>query len=223
MEKIFAEQLRRLDTEYFDFYLCHNLNKENLSLVQKYKAFEFMFRMKEEGRIRHLGFSFHDVPKVLEEICRNFDWEFAQIQLNYIDWDLQKSKKVNMRYWSIMGFPVIVMEPVRGGALANLCPEANEILKSAASSRSIASWRLRYAGQKPNVITVLSGMSNMEQLQDNIGTMTDFMPLSPAEEAALEKALEVYRKTKLIPCTGCRYCMDCKQGVDIPKMFGHEQ
>lgn len=218
MEKIFAEQLRRLDTEYFDFYLCHNLNKENLSLVQKYKAFEFMFRMKEEGRIRHLGFSFHDEPKVLEEICRNFDWEFAQIQLNYIDWDLQKAKS-QYEILEHYGLPCIVMEPVRGGALANLCPEANEILKSAASSRSIASWALRYAGQKPNVITVLSGMSNMEQLQDNIGTMTDFMPLSPAEEAALEKALEVYRKTKLIPCTGCRYCMDCKQGVDIPKMF----
>ncbi len=218
MEKIFAEQLRRLDTEYFDFYLCHNLNKENLFLVQKYKAFEFMFRMKEEGRIRHLGFSFHDEPKVLEEICRNFDWEFAQIQLNYIDWDLQKAKS-QYEILEHYGLPCIVMEPVRGGALANLCPEANEILKSAASSRSIASWALRYAGQKPNVITVLSGMSNMEQLQDNIGTMTDFMPLSPAEEAALEKALEVYRKTKLIPCTGCRYCMDCKQGVDIPKMF----
>ncbi|MEE0776328.1 MAG: aldo/keto reductase [Bacillota bacterium] len=218
LEKIFQEQLNRLQTEYFDFYLCHSLNQKNLDLARKYKAYEFMFRMKEEGRIRHLGFSFHDNPALLDEICKRYNWDFAQIQLNYIDWDFQKAKN-QYEILEYYGLPCIVMEPVRGGALADLCPEANSVLQAASPSRSIASWALRFAAQLPNVLTVLSGMSNIEQLQDNINTMTDFEPLSPQEEETLSKALEIYRRTKLIPCTGCRYCMDCKQGVDIPKMF----
>ena len=174
--------------------------------------------MKAEGKIRYLGFSFHDKPEVLAHICDTYQWDFAQIQLNYLDWEMQDAK----RQYEILtehGIPVIVMEPVRGGVLANPCEASNEVLKAARPDMSIASWAIRYAASLPNVLTVLSGMSNREQVEDNVATMTDFEPLTEADYKVIDEAVDLYKKKDTVPCTGCRYCMDCPFGVDIPKMF----
>ncbi|MGI5893241.1 MAG: aldo/keto reductase [Candidatus Merdivicinus sp.] len=218
VEKIFFEQLKKCQTEYFDFYLFHSQNAANFEKCQKFGVYEFLSKMKAEGKIRHLGFSFHDKPDVLRHICDTYTWDFAQIQLNYLDWEMQDAKQ-QYEILNEHGIPVIVMEPVRGGALANLCEESNEIFAEARPGKSVASWAIRYAATLPNVMTVLSGMSNMEQIQDNIATMTDFEPLTEADYATIEKAVAVFREKKTVPCTGCRYCMDCPFGVEIPKMF----
>ncbi len=218
VEKIFNEQLERCKVDYFDFYLCHSQNKENFAKLQEFHAYEFLSKMKEEGKIRRLGFSFHDTPEVLRQIVETYSWDFAQIQLNYLDWEMQDAKS-QYEILTEHGIPVIVMEPVRGGALASLCQRSDEILKEACPDKSIASWAIRYAASLPNVQVVLSGMSNLEQIQDNVATMAEFEPLSEKEREALEQALEEYRKNHLVPCTGCRYCMDCPFGVDIPAVF----
>ncbi len=218
VERIFAEQLARLRTDYIDFYLLHSQNAENFAKCREFGVYEFLSKKKEEGKIRYLGFSFHDSPEVLEEIADTYPWDFAQIQLNYADWELQNAR----RQYEILAerdIPCIVMEPVRGGALADVCPSANELFRAARPNASIASWAIRYAASKPNVLTVLSGMSNMEQLTDNIATMTDFEPLTAEEEEICYRAAHEWRMKDVIPCTGCRYCMDCPAGVDIPGMF----
>ncbi len=218
VEKIFYEQLEKCQTEYFDFYLFHSQNANNFKKCKEFGVYEFLSKMKAEGKIRHLGFSFHDKPEVLREICDTYTWDFAQIQLNYLDWEMQDAKQ-QYEILTEHGIPVIVMEPVRGGALASLCDESNEIFKAARPDKSVASWAIRYAATLPNVLTVLSGMSNMEQVVDNVGTMTNFEPLTEADYATIEKAVAVFREKNTVPCTGCRYCMDCPFGVDIPRMF----
>ena len=218
VERIFNHQLEKLKTTYFDFYLLHSQNKANFAKCVEWGVYDFLKKKKEEGVIRYLGFSFHDTPDVLEEIVNTYEWDFAQIQLNYADWEIQDAR----RQYEILaenGIPCIVMEPVRGGALADVCPMANEMFKAARPDASIASWAIRYAASKCNVMTVLSGMSNMEQLKDNLATMTDFSPLTAEEEALCYRAAHEWRMKDVIPCTGCRYCMDCPAGVDIPAMF----
>lgn len=216
--RIFENQLERLQTDYFDFYLCHNLNEANFRITEKLKVYDYLAAKKEEGVIKHLGFSFHDTPEVMEKIVNTYNWEFGQIQLNYIDWEFQQAKE-QYEILEKNNLPCLVMEPVRGGTLANLTPETCDILKKAAPERSIASWAIRYCGQLPNVMTVLSGMSNLEQLKDNIATMEKFTALSHRETQALEEAVTLYKEKKSIPCTGCGYCSDCSQGVDIGEMF----
>ncbi len=216
--KYFEEQLKKCQTEYFDYYLCHALNRDRLHIIQKNHIFETMTKEKEAGRIRHLGFSFHGTLDMLEEILDAYSWDFVQIQLNYYDWETQKAKE-EYEMITARGLQVIVMEPVRGGALHTLCPEAIDIFKKADASVSPASWALRYAASNPAVLTVLSGMSTMEQVKDNIHTMENFKPLTAEEYAVIDKAVEAYRRSKTIPCTGCRYCMDCPAGVDIPAVF----
>lgn len=218
IEDIFNEQLERCQTDHFDFYLIHAVNKERLNLYKEYNAHEFFLQKKREGKIRYLGFSFHDTPEVLEEACRTYTWDFAQIQLNYLDWEMQDAKK-QYEILEAYQLPCIVMEPVRGGTLANPCEAANQLFKDYAPEKSIASWAIRYAASLPNVMTVLSGMSNMEQIQDNVKTMSDFKSLSESEYSIIEAAKEAYKMKDTVPCTGCRYCMDCPMGVDIPKMF----
>lgn len=218
MERIFTEQLKKLKTDYFDFYLLHSLGRGNWDKCKKFGAYEFVKRKQAEGKIINVGFSFHDSPDVLEEIASAEEWDFAQIQMNYFDWDYQNAK----RQYEILeskGIPAIIMEPVRGGALADLGDEANAILKAAEPNKSIASWAIRFAASREGVLTVLSGMSNMEQLCDNISTTTDFKALTYDENEMLFKAAKVYSKSMAVPCTGCRYCMDCPMGVDIPKAF----
>jgi len=218
VEQIFNEQLGKLQTGYVDFYLLHALSRDSFHKSQKFGVYEFLLKKKQEGVIRHLGFSFHDKPDVLEEICNTYEWDFAQIQLNYLDWEMQDAKQ-QYEILERHNIPCIVMEPVRGGTLANPCEAANELFRVARPDKSIASWAIRYAASLPNVMTVLSGMSDMEQMTDNVKTMTDFEPLTEADRAVIEKAVEAYRTKITIPCTGCRYCMDCSSGVDIPKIF----
>lgn len=216
--KIFDLQLKRLQTDYFDFYLVHSLNVGHYQQMKEFGVYEFLKQKKEEGVIRHLGFSFHDKPELLEQICEEYEWDFAQIQLNYLDWEMQNAK----RQYEILQahhLPCIVMEPVRGGTLANPCEKSNQIFKAANPERSVASWALRYAATLPNVMTVLSGMSNMEQLQDNLSTMDPFVPLEQKDYEVIEQAVAAYKDFYTIPCTGCRYCMECPAGVEIPKMF----
>ncbi|MCI8441681.1 MAG: 4Fe-4S dicluster domain-containing protein [Provencibacterium sp.] len=218
VDRMFNEQLARLQTDYIDFYLCHSLSAGGYKIYEQVDIYGYLKKKKEEGAIRHLGFSFHDKPEVLEQILDKHEWDFVQIQLNYLDWELQDAK----RQYEILaerGIPCIVMEPVRGGALARLCDESVSILKEAAPDKSVASWAIRYAASLPNVLTVLSGMSTMEQVVDNVNTVTGFAPLSDAERETLSHALAAFRRNKLQPCTGCRYCMDCPSGVDIPLMF----
>ena len=220
LEKIFTEQLRRLKTDYIDFYLCHSQNKVHFAMAEEMGLYDFLQKKKAEGKIRYLGFSFHDTPEVLEQIVEAHEWDFAQIQLNYADWVIQDAR----RQYEILeehGIPCIVMEPVRGGALADICPSANEMLKAARPDASIASWAIRYAATKPNILTVLSGMSNLDQLKDNLATLSDFEPITEEEDALLARAAHEWRMKDVIPCTACRYCMDCPAGVDIPAMFAH--
>ncbi len=219
-EAIFEEQLKRCRTDYFDFYLIHSMSAATWDTVKKLNTYEFLSRKKAEGKIRKLGFSFHDTPEVLKEIAAARPWDFVQIQLNYLDWELYRSRE-QYEILSGLGIPVIVMEPIRGGALATLNPAATEILKNADQGASNASWALRYVASLPGIICVLSGMSLLEQVEDNLATFTPFKPLTDKEQNILSTALAAYQKNLAVPCTACRYCMPCPFGVDIATIFGN--
>ena len=218
VEKIFDVQLDRCQVEYFDFYLCHALDRENFDRLVEFKTVDFLLKKKSEGKIKHLGFSFHDTPEVLEEILKAYPWEFCQLQLNYFDWEYQDAK-TQYELCKKYGVQVVVMEPVRGGTLADLGNAANSYLKEKNPDRSIASWAVRYAMQGDNILTVLSGMSDVKQVEDNVATACGNITLSADEAAVLEKALSEFKKSKMIPCTGCNYCEGCPAGIDIRNMF----
>lgn len=217
-KRIFAEQLDKCQVSYFDFYLMHNMNRENFKHCEDLGVYDYLMEMKKEGKIHHLGFSFHDTPQILTTIVETHQWDFAQIQLNYLDWELQNAK-AQYEILTSHGIPVIVMEPVRGGALASLSEKARNILLQANPQASVASWAIRYAASLPNALTVLSGMSNEVQVRDNIDTIEHFKPLTDHERDILAEAVAEYKTSRTIPCTGCRYCMDCPSGVDIPQIF----
>jgi predicted aldo/keto reductase-like oxidoreductase len=219
VERIFKEQLKKCRTSYFDFYLLHNINQAHIKTVESFKVYEKLKEKQKQGLITHLGFSFHDRPELLQTLVDQYDWDFAQIQLNYVDWELQQAEKL-YRILEQKSIPVHIMEPVRGGSLANLPEEVQVIFKTADPQASPASWALRYAASLPGVQVVLSGMSTLEQVQDNVKTMSPFKPLTQDERVVIENALAAYRKAAAIPCTSCRYCMDCPQGVEIPKNLG---
>jgi predicted aldo/keto reductase-like oxidoreductase len=214
-EREFEQQLAKCRVDHFDFYLLHNLNEDAWDVVLKHRLYERMYREKERGRIRRLGFSLHGSYEHLERVAKEYDWDFAQIQLNYLDWDAMNAKR-HYQILEELHIPVVVMEPVRGGALANLPPQAEAILKKADPEVSSSSWAIRYAASLPGVMTVLSGMSNIAQVEDNVKTMNDFRPLNEKEREILIQTAVAYRSSGFIPCTGCRYCMPCPSGVDIP-------
>ena len=218
VERIFADQLEKCRVDYFDFYLAHCLTKDHFLRFREIGVYEILQKKKQEGKIRRLGFSFHDSPPVLEEIVSAYAWDFGQIQLNYMDWDDIDAK----RQYEILrsrNIPVIIMEPVRGGSLAALNEEAVNILKSADPGASLASWALRYAASLPGVITVLSGMSLPDQVEDNLNTFSPLRELSGDERETIARAAAAFRTSGSIACTGCRYCMDCPSGVNIPEIF----
>jgi predicted aldo/keto reductase-like oxidoreductase len=219
VERIFNEQLEKCKVEYFDFYLLHNFNRNSTSSVEKYNIYEILREKQSKGLIHHFGFSFHDKPEILRGIINKYRFDFVQIQLNYMDWELQNAK-LQYEILKENNIPITVMEPVRGGMLAKLCDKSIEIFKKSNPDVSVASWALRYAASFPEVLTVLSGMSNMEQLQDNVKTFEYFKKLSYEEYSIIGNALSVYKKLLIIPCTACRYCMDCPRGIDIPGVFG---
>ena len=216
LERIFTEQLRRTKAGYFDFYFMHWLNARHWQMAQEFHVWDFLEKQKAEGRIRRIGFSFHDEPELLEKIASAYPWELVQIQLNYLDWEVCRSREM-YEVLTRLGLPVAVMEPLKGGTLANLTESARKVFTDANPSVTPASWGLRYAASLPNVLVVLSGMSSMEQLEDNIRTFTGFTPLTEVERETVADALAEYRKAGAVPCTGCRYCSPCPRGVDIPR------
>lgn len=217
-KRIFNEQLKRLDKEYIDFYLLHALGKDRWHKMRDLGVVELCEQFQREGRIKHFGFSFHDSYEAFEEIVTYRDWDFCQIQLNYMDTDEQAGIK-GYELCERLGIPVVVMEPVKGGSLANLPDEITEQFRALDSTASTASWALRWVATHPNIMTVLSGMSDEAQVADNIATFTDFKPLSAAEQSAVRNISEMLRSRVNNGCTGCNYCMPCPAGVNIPYNF----
>lgn len=217
-ERLFKEQLSRLQTKYIDYYLLHALDAGRWEKLVKEGIIEWAEAKKASGKIRHLGFSFHDTYPVFREILTYRQWDFCQIQYNYMDRNIQAGDR-GYELASKMGIPVIVMEPVKGGMLSGLPEDAQAILESADPGRSPASWALRWVGSHPGVKLVLSGMSSEEQLEDNIKTFSPFVPLSREEENIIEQAAQAIRTRIKNGCTACRYCMPCPAGVDIPGNF----
>lgn len=214
----FRTQLRRCNTEYFDFYLLHNVNDRNAATYEDETigAIPYVLRQREEGRIRHLGFSSHASPAALAAFLDRHEgmFEFVQLQLNYLDWELDAEELYNVV--TSRGLPIWVMEPVRGGRLAALTPEADAKLLAAAPDRSVASWAFRWLMERPNVRVILSGMSDMAQAEDNLATFSAEAPFTPAERAALTGAVSILKGRGDIPCTRCRYCSKCQKALDIP-------
>ena len=219
----FEKQLEWCGVDYFDFYLMHAQDQNNYQKYKKCKAYETCYALKEEGLIRHFGISFHDKADVLDMILTEHpEIEIVQIQFNYVDYEdaTVESRKV-YEVCEKHGKPVIVMEPVKGGSLVNLPAEVDKILRNL-NGGSNASYAIRFAASFPNMAMVLSGMSNMEQMQDNLSAMKDFEPLSDEEMAAVHKVCDIFRNLHLIPCTSCRYCIEeseCPRGIRIPDMF----
>lgn len=217
-QAVFQEQLGRLGVKYVDYYLLHALNKERWENLKKQGILSWAEQKVREGKIRHLGFSFHDSYEVFRDILTYRNWNFCQIQYNYMDTQEQAGDR-GYALAEKMGVPMVIMEPVKGGRLARLPEEAQEVLKEAAPERSISSWAMRWVGGHSNVKVILSGMSAPEQLEDNLATFSEFVPFNEQEEKALEKAVDLVRSRVKNGCTGCAYCMPCPFGVDIPGNF----
>lgn len=222
LEDFFEGQLQRCGVEYFDYYLLHAMNKNYLEIAENIDAFDFVQKKKVEGKIKHVGFSFHDTPEVLEEILtRHPEMEYVQLQLNYLDWEnMDVQSRASYEVATRHGKPVLVMEPVKGGSLVSIPEDAKAVFNEAQPDLSVASWAIRFAASLPNVAMVLSGMSNMEQMEDNLSFMTDFKPLSKEEEQIISKVTEIIRSKEKIACTACRYCVDgCPMQIAIPDYF----
>ena len=224
VEEIFEKQLKKCRVDYFDFYLFHNVCEMNIDAYlneEKYGTYSYFMEQKKNGRIRHLGFSAHGSLAVIERFLEKYgkDMEFCQLQINYLDWEFQNAKgKVELlKKYNI---PVWVMEPVRGGKLASLAAEDEKKLKALRPNDSIASWAFRFLQALPEVKVILSGMSDMKQVKDNIKTFEEAKPLNAEESAALDAiAREMLAKTSL-PCTACRYCTShCPKHLDIPELI----
>lgn len=216
-DRLFTEQLEKCGVEYFDFYLLHSLNAMHWNNVKNTGALARMQEKKREGKIRALGFSFHGDFATFTEVMAAADWDFVQIQVNYLDYVMTDGKTLHDVLCD-RGIPCIVMEPIRGGFLATLPDVARQEL-AAVNSEAPARWALRWCLDMPNMPVILSGMSTMEQVEQNLDTFSAPAPLSPEEKNALTRAAEAMMAVKTIPCTGCGYCMDCSFGVDIPKIF----
>ncbi len=217
----FESQLRDCGVDYFDFYLLHAQNRGNYPKYQATKAYETVMELKKEGKIRHVGFSFHDSAEMLDTILNDHpEVEVVQLQFNYLDYE-DNSVQARLCYEVCCKHqkPVIVMEPVRGGRLVNIPERAKDVF-AALGGGSVASYAIRYAASFDNIFMVLSGMSNMEQVLDNISTMKHFVPLNEKEFEACYKVTDILRSRDTVPCTACRYCTDeCPASIDIPTLF----
>lgn len=222
MEPIFEEQLKRCGVEYFDYYWIHTLGVTNYEIATKCNAFAFLQRLKEEGRVKHIGFSYHDKADLLDRILTEHpETEYVQLQINYLDWEnpiieSRKCYEIATKHHK----PVIVMEPVRGGVLAKLPEKVGKLFTSYNPNASAASWAIRYAASLDNVFMVLSGMSNEAQLNDNTSFMQDFQVLNEEERKCIEAAVRIIKEGIAVPCTACHYCTDgCPQHIAIPEYF----
>ena len=217
--------LERSGAGYFDYYLVHAIQRGNWQKYEEYGIWDYVKELKEKGLIKHYGFSFHADPELLVELLeRHPDAEFVQLQINYADWE--NPGVASRRNWEICkqyGKPVTVMEPVKGGILADPIDTVKEILKAADPDASYASWALRFVASKDNMLAVLSGMSSLEQMKDNLSFMKDFKPLTEEEEKVIAKAQEALDNDKSIPCTACHYCTKgCPMNIPIPEIFNVE-
>ncbi len=224
MRFLLSEQLEKCGVDCFDMLLFHNLGESRYQRIMRLGAFDLLRRFKEEGLAKHIGFSYHDAPEILDRILTEHpEIDFVQLQINYLDWDNPGIRSRGCYEVAVKhDKPVIVMEPVKGGTLANLSPEVGRHLAEL-NGGSQASYAIRYAASLDHVAIVLSGMSTMEQLMDNIRSMSDFQPLSEEEYAAIEKTVSGMKDQRRIPCTGCRYCVEeskCPVGIPIPDILG---
>ncbi len=221
-DKVFQEQLRKTGAGYFDYYLLHGVDKGSLSKFEKYDCFHWLLEKKAQGLVRHAGFSYHDDAVCLDEILtKHPEVEFVQLQINYLDWESEWiQSRANYEVCVRHGKPVIVMEPVKGGTLARVPADAEKLFRTAAPDHSIPSWAIRFAASLPNVMVVLSGMSNMEQMEDNISYMDEFVPLSEEEQKLCFRAGGIINAQIAVPCTGCSYCTEgCPVHIAIPQYF----
>lgn len=221
MDKYLDEQLKKLDTNCIDFYLIHTLDRKKWDNCLNNGLFEFIDRAKKSGKIKQIGFSFHDEFSVFKEIIDKYSWDFCQIQLNYMDEDFQAGLE-GLRYAGKNDIDVIIMEPLRGGTLAkNVPPNIDKIWKSLGKNRTAAGWALQYLWDYKEVSTVLSGMNSIDQIDDNIdeASKSEVNSLTKEEHEAISAVKEIYESRKLIDCTKCNYCMPCPNGVDIPGCF----
>jgi predicted aldo/keto reductase-like oxidoreductase len=214
--------LERSGAGYFDYYLVHAIQRSNYQKYEEYGIWDYVKQLKEQGLIKHYGFSFHGDPALLEELLEKHpDAEFVQLQINYADWE--NPGVAARRNWEICkehGKPVTVMEPVKGGLLADPIDTVKAVFDAENTGASYASWALRYVASKDNLLAVLSGMSSIEQMKDNLSFMADFKPLNEHEEAVIAKAVEALNADKSIPCTACHYCTKgCPMGIPIPEIF----
>lgn len=217
-EELFNEQLKKCGVDYFDFYLLHSVNRDIMKTFEDDNSYEYLKKQKEQGKIKHLGFSYHGDLEFFIELLDKYEWDFAQLQINYYDWEAQNAKEF-YKALEERNIPCIVMEPVRGGSLHTLNDEARAVFAELGDA-SCASYALRYVAQLPGVLTILSGMSTYEQVADNINTFNDCKPLTEKEKETVEKANVLFRKNFAVPCTDCKYCVaTCPAGVDIPACF----
>ncbi|MBO4558041.1 MAG: aldo/keto reductase [Bacteroidales bacterium] len=230
-KKMYLNSFKELKTDYIDYYLLHAVGASIESFNQRFLEnglLEFLLKEREAGRIRNLGWSFHGTKECFDYVVslhEKYNWDFAQIQHNYLDWNHASGRNVNSSYLygELAGrdIPMTVMEPLRGGALANVPEKVSKKLLERRPTDSIARWAFRFAGSQPKILSVLSGMTYMEHLQDNIATYSNFEPCSEQELELLERIAREMVEFPLIECTGCNYCMPCKYGVDIPGEFAH--
>jgi predicted aldo/keto reductase-like oxidoreductase len=223
-KKQFETSLERTGAGYFDYYLLHALQRSNYKLYDEYHLWDYVKELKEKGLIRHYGFSFHADPDLLEQLLEAHpDVEFVQLQINYADWDNPGvSARKNWEICKKYNKPVIVMEPVKGGILADPIDTVKAVFDKEGNA-SYASWALRYVASKENMLVVLSGMSSLAQMEDNLSFMKDFVPLSDHEQEVIAKAVEAINQDKSIPCTACHYCTKgCPMGIPIPEIFNVE-
>ncbi|MCF4151896.1 aldo/keto reductase [Dethiosulfovibrio sp. F2B] len=221
MDDFLDRQLERLETDHIDYYLVHALNEARWRHAESLKVGEFLDRAKRAGKIKNAGFSFHDGLDLFETILNSYDWDFCQIQYNFIDRNYQAGEK-GLKAAAKKGLGVIVMEPLRGGALVRTVPEdVARIWRENSPGRSPAQWGLRWLWDQPEVSVVLSGMSSMEQVEDNLEAAEQGYPenLTETERTAVDKAARIYMDRMAVNCTGCRYCMPCPAGVKIPECF----
>ena len=221
-DTVFASQLEKTGVEYFDYYLIHAIDRNCYEKFTNLDCFNWLMDKKEKGLVRRMGFSFHDSAEFLDKVLTEHpEMEFVQLQLNYLDWDSEDVQsrqcyEVARRH----GKDVLVMEPVKGGTLATLPPQAEALLRARHPDWSPASWALRFVMELPGVIMTLSGMSNDAQLEDNLFTVTDPVYLTEEDHAAIRQVVAILRGQESIPCTGCAYCVsDCPMGINTPRIF----
>jgi len=221
-QKLFDEQRERLGTTYIDYYLLHALNKGTYESSVEHGGFEFIKKLKKEGLVHKIGFSFHDSSDVLARILEEQkDLDFVQLQINYADWESEKIESRVIYELAIKhNIEIIVMEPIKGGLLANVPKEAEELFKAYNPNASVASWAMRHSVSLPNTIIALSGMSTLEQVEDNIGYMENFVPINKEEQKIIEKVQEILAEVAIIPCTSCKYCIeDCPVKIPIDRIL----